>query len=227
MQQLVTIKLIGAAGRKFGRHFRLAVKSPAEAFRALCSIFPELKGWVLSQAEKGVAWRVVSDGEFRDENTLEIQSSRVIVFAPTVQGAGGNGFSIGKIIFGAALVVASFFMPATVFGLSSLGIGLLGGGLVLSGVADLITPTPKLSGQTITGTSGGTEAAETSTLESNLFTRNQGTGGQGEAVPVLYGQRRVQAPRIISFGLKNLPSSRSISYNSGTDLIGYVNKKGV
>jgi len=225
MQQLVTIKLLGAAGRKFGRQFKLAVQSPAEAFRALCYLFPELRPWVLDQAQRGVAWRVVSDGDFRDENTLDIGVSHTVVFAPVMEGAGGGGGNVFQIILGIALVAVAIFVPAAAFGLSSmLSVGLLGGGLILSGVAGLLTPTPKLDNLPgATGTRGGTEASETSTLESNLFSRNQGTGGQGESVPLLYGQRRVQSPRVISFNLRNLPSSRNISYNSGQDLIGYIN----
>ena len=61
MEQLKTVKLLGAAGRRFGREFRIAVSSPAEAFRALCVLCPGLKAWTLEQHERGVGWRVVTD----------------------------------------------------------------------------------------------------------------------------------------------------------------------
>jgi predicted phage tail protein len=37
---MVTIRLLGEAGRRFGRQFKLAVKTPAEAVRALCVQIP-------------------------------------------------------------------------------------------------------------------------------------------------------------------------------------------
>ena len=226
MDELKTVKLLGAAGRKFGREFRLVVKSPAEAVRALMALIPEFKAWILEQHEKGVAWRVITDqadgldGEELDRET----GSDVIVLAPVLQGAGG----FGKIILGVLLVAVAIFVPAATFGLTSmLGVGLVGGALILGGIADLITPTPQLSGPNSSGGpssySSGTEASRSADLESNLFSRNQGTAGQGECVPLLYGRRRVSSPRLVSFDLRNLPSSRDITVTGTQGLLGYVN----
>ena len=225
MEELKTVKLLGAAGRKFGRSFKLAVKSPAEAVRALMVLFPTFKRWVLEQHEAGIAWRVITDnssGISEDEMRQETGQD-VIVLAPVIQGAGGDGLTIGKIVLGVALIAVAVFVPAATFGLTSmLGVGLVGGSLVLSGIADLITPTPRLNGP---DAKGGTEAALTSDLESNLFSRNQGTGGQGECVPLLYGRRRVQEPRVISFDLRNLPQNRNITVSGTKGLLGYVNNQ--
>lgn len=224
MDDLKTIKLLGAAGRKFVREIKLAVKSPAEAMRALMVLFPQFKAWILEQHDRGVAWRVVTDdpmGMDKDGLTQET-GSHTIVFAPVLQGAGGSGFSIGKILFGIALIVVSTlpFVGAAV----GLSMGLLGGSLILSGVADLITPTPQLTGPNASNYSSGTEASRSADLESNLFSRNQGTGGQGECVPLLYGQRRVSSPRVISFDLRNLPQERQITTTGTQGLLGYVNE---
>ena len=228
MEQVKTVRLLGAAGRKFGRQFRLAVKSPAEAIRALIALRPEFQAWVLEQHERGVAWRVVTDrpmGVSEEELTLETGCDEIIL-APVVQGAGG----FGKIILGVLLIAVAIFVPAAVFGLSSmLSVGLIGGALVLGGIADLVTPTPQLSGPKASGgpssRSSGTAATKSADLESNLFSRNQGTGGQGECVPLLYGQRRVSSPRVISFDLRNLPDSRDIDVAGTAGLLGYVNQE--
>jgi len=222
MEELKTVRLLGAAGQKFGRVFKIAAASPAEALRALEALRPGFYAWVLEQHERGVAWRVVTDqAEGLDKDELERgTSARTIIFAPVLQGAGG----VGKILLGVALIAVAIFVPAP-FGLSSimLGVGLIGGALVLGGIADLVTPTPQLSGNNAKNSVSGTEAARSADLESNLFSRNQGTGGQGECVPVLYGQRRVRSPRIISFDLRNLPETRSVTTSGTNGLLGYVN----
>lgn len=232
MEQVKTIRLLGAAGRKFGRKFRVAVKSPAEAVRALMALRPEFKAWVLDQHQRGVVWRVVTDRpEGIDDTELDRETgSETIVLAPVIQGAGGSGGSIFKIILGVVLIAVAIAVPAAAFGLTSmLSVGLIGGGLVLSGIADLITPTPQLSGPKASGgpssRASGTAAARSADLESNLFSRNQGTGGQGECVPLLYGQRRVSSPRVISFDLRNLPDSRDIDVAGTAGLLGYVNQR--
>ena len=99
-----------------------------------------------------------------------------------------------------------------------LGVGLAGGALVLSGIATLLTPTPKLPKQAKTGEQTNEE------LESILFTRGASNAAQGEVVPVLYGQRLVPSPRIVSFELKLLPDSRSVD-TSNVGLLGYVNRQ--
>lgn len=219
MQELKTVKLIGAAGRKFGREFQLAVTSPAEAFRALSVLRPGLRAWILEQHEKGVAWRVVTDdpeGLEKDELTRET-GSETIVFAPVMRGAGGTSAGVGQIILGVALVAASLLFT---FGTATVGLslGLLGGGLIVSGVATLLTPTPTLPKQAKTGEQTNEE------LESNLFTRGASNASQGEVVPVLYGKRLVPAPRVVSFELRLLPKSRSID-RSSNGLLGYVNRQ--
>jgi len=224
MEELKTVRLLGAAGRKFGREFRLAVQSPAEAIRALMVLFPQFKAWILEQHDRGIAWRVITDNsEGLGEDELDMgTSSEVLIFAPVLQGAGG----VGKIILGVVLIAVAVFVPAATFGLTSLlGVGVVGGALVLSGISDLITPTPQLSGPQSSGSTSvsGTEASRTADLESNLFSRNQGTGGQGECVPLLYGQRRISSPRVVSFDLRNLPTSRSVTTTGTAGLLGYVN----
>lgn len=219
MQELKTIRLLGAAGRKFGREFQLAVKSPAEAFRALCALIPELRGWVLEQHEKGVAWRVITkERKGLNAETLKMETgSDVITFAPTMRGSGGGGGGgFFQIILGVALIAASLIITFGTAG-GGLALGLLGGSLVLGGVAQLITPTPTLPKQAETGEQDAEE------LNSALFTRSGGNNAQAEIVPVLYGRRLVPAPRNVSFDLRLLPSSRNVDTSGTVGLLGYVN----
>ena len=94
---------------------------------------------------------------------------------------------------------------------------MLGGSLVLGGIATLITPTPTTPRQAETGEQSLEE------LNSSLFTRAGGNGNQAEVVPVLYGRRLVPQPRNISFDLRILPSSRNVASSGTVGLLGYVN----
>ena len=68
---MVTIRLLGEAGRRFGRRFQLAVKTPAEAVRALCVQIPALRQYIVESGENGIMWRVVTDhAEGLDEDQL-------------------------------------------------------------------------------------------------------------------------------------------------------------
>lgn len=235
--QLKRVRLLGAAGRKFGRVFYLAVSSPAEAVRAISVLRPEFRSWVLAQHDRGVAWRVITDTpEGIEADALLLGTGKDIILAPVMVGAGGNFGNILKIVLGVALIAASIFIPGgamifgTAFGKLSLGVGLVGGALVLGGVAGLLTPTPKLSGPNLGDYGGvqgrgGVENSRVEDLESNLFSRGQGSSGQGEAVPVLYGQRRVTSPRVISFELRNSIDSREIDVAGTEGLLGYVNRQ--
>ena len=232
-QPLKRVRLLGAAGRKFGRVFHLAVKSPAEAVRAIMALRPEFKPWVLEQHDRGVAWRVVTDQpEGLEADELDRETGADIILAPVVMGAGGGFSNFFKIIIGVLLIAVAIFIPAATFGLSSmLGVGLIGGSLVLGGIAGLLTPTPKLNDSGIgglagnSGKSGGVENSKVEDLESNLFSRNQGSSGQGECVPLLYGQRRIRSPRVISFELRNSIDGRDINVAGTEGLVGYVNRQ--
>lgn len=216
--QLTTIKLLGAAGRMFGRVHRLAVSSPAEAVRALCALHPTFQAWVLTQHDRGVVWRVVTDSPtgLAPEELQRETSSPAIVFAPLLQGAGGGGAGgVLQIVLGVALIALAFVSFGTTAlagvlsgGVGSIGMGFIGLGLLFGGIAQLVTPTPKKPAKA---------------QESNLFTRNSNDGGFGEIVPVLYGRRRVRSPRVISFDMM-IRSERDIDINGTIGLLGYVAK---
>jgi predicted phage tail protein len=216
--RLTTIKLLGAAGRMFGRVHRLAVSSPAEAVRALCTIHPGFQAWVLEQHDRGVAWRVVTDSPcgLPAEELQRQTSSDTIIFAPVLQGAGGGAGGVLQIVLGVALIALAFVSFGTTAlagvlsgGVGSIGMGFIGVGLLLGGIAGLITPTPQ---------------KPKDALQSNLFTRNSNDGGFGEVVPVLYGQRRVRSPRVISFDL-SIAGDREIDSRKSVGLLGYVARK--
>jgi len=216
---MVTIRLLGEAGRLYGRRFQLAVKIPAEALRALCLQIPGLRQYLLESGEKGIAWRVVTDhAEGLDEDQMLWPMSKRMVLAPLPAGRGG----VGKIIAGVALVtVAILFAPAgALMGLGG-GLSIFGGGLgvaaaagvasiglslIFGGVSELLTPTPKMPNVKGGGFGGGSSSTSgrdrDEQLNSFAFDKSNANTVQGDVVPVLYGERIIGALPVLSFGLE-------------------------
>ena len=207
---MVTIRLLGEAGRRFGRRFQLAVKTPAEALRALCVQLPELRQYLLESGENGINWRVVTEDPMGlDEDQMLWPMSKRMVLAPLPAGRGGAG----KILAGVALVAVAILLPgigggvaATIFGTKfsalSLAIGSVGLSFIFGGVAEMLTPTPKMP--TVGGAVGGgpTEGRSDDQLKSFTFDKSNANTIQGDVVPVLYGERIVGALPVLSFGLE-------------------------
>ena len=211
---MVTIRLLGEAGRRYGRRFQLAVKTPAEAVRALCLQIPGLRQYLLESGEKGIDWRVVTDhAEGLDEDQMLWPLSKRLVLAPLPAGRGG----VGKIIAGVALIaVAVLFAPAGLLagGLFTLGaqavpiVAGIGVSLLFGGVAELLTPTPKMPnvkgglGSGLGGSSATSGRSQEEQLNSFAFDKSNANTVQGDVVPVLYGERIIGALPVLSFGLE-------------------------
>jgi predicted phage tail protein len=115
-----------------------------------------------------------------------------ISFVPVVAGAG----AVGRILIGVALIAAAFFTGGATIGLLGLaapvavstvlaGVGIT---LILGGVAQLLTPTPKISKD------------EGDPRKSFSFSGIQNTNRAGVPVPVVYGETLVGSV-VISAGI--------------------------
>ena len=207
---MVTVRLVGEAGRRFGRKFRLAIKTPAEAVRALCLQIPGLRQYLLESGDRGVNWKVIVDHSLDgiDEEQLLWPVSQRLVLAPVPVGRGG----VGKIIAGVALVGLAIITGGATIGLFGLIapiavspiIGAIGVSLIFGGVADLLTPTPKLpSVKGGIGSSSSTAGRDRDEqLNSFAFDKSNANTVQGDVVPVLYGERIIGALPVLSFGLE-------------------------
>ena len=210
---MVTIRLLGEVGRRFGRRFQLAVKTPAEALRALCVQMPELRQYLLESGENGINWRVVTDrAEGLNEEQLLWPMSKRMVLAPIPTGRGGGGGGFGTVLAGIGLVALAILVPgigggvaATIFGTgfssASLAIGSIGLSMIFGGVAQLLTPTPKMP--TVDNIGGAsTSGRDTDQRKSFTFDKSNANTKQGEVVPVLYGERIIGSLPVLSFGLE-------------------------
>lgn len=195
------ILLLGELGKKFGRKYRLNVKTPAEAIRALCANFPEFEGFVSNSHKRNVGYRVlVGKKDISADNLHDPIGKQEIKIVPVIGGAGGD---IGNIIIGAALIVASFYIPGAMFAVeAALATGIsvttmasaaffVGTALVLSGASQMLSPT----------TSAGTDPSERPENQpSYVFNGAVNTTAQGHPVPIGYG-RLIVGSAVISAGI--------------------------
>lgn len=180
---LRSVYLHGALAEKYGSHFRLDVKNPAEAVRALTSQFKGFQNDLVDDA-----WHVIrgsrEDGLALAEHELKFGIGRSdIHFVPAAEGAGPTA----RIILGVTIMAAAFVFagPAAgslatpiLGGLTTYGnVALLGAGLALSGVAQMLAPNPSLKG-----------GSASDQKESFLFGSTANVDAEGGPVPRLYGR---------------------------------------
>ena len=185
------IKLYGSLAKFIGKRVLYAdVASAAEAVRFLVANWPEVRQHMGDKHYKVFVgdWNIFTDELHAPAGQQEIK------IVPVVGGAG----NFGKIIAGVALVVFSLALPgigAAIGGAVMTQIGLIGGALILGGVAQLLTPTPQL-GLTATGNAGGLGGTGTGIgadsgkdpRKSYNFSGIQNVSRQGLSVPVIYGE---------------------------------------
>jgi predicted phage tail protein len=191
------IKLYGKLAKFIGhRVLEADVATAAEAVRFLLANWPEAEAHMNDQHYR------VSIGTY-DIDLEELHhpaGAAPISFVPVVAGAGATGriiagialialsFGIASLAAGAALAgsLSGFALQAVAFGTQA---GLIAGiGLVLGGVAQLLTPTPKISQD------------EGDPRKSFSFSGIQNVSRAGVPVPVVYGETLVGSV-VISAGI--------------------------
>ncbi|QIM66268.1 phage tail protein [Mannheimia granulomatis] len=181
--------------KKFGSEFSLEVKDTAEAIRALCS---QLSG--LRETLRDGIYKVRIGKRYLDPSALEkglfycLKKGQTIHFTPVIQGAKSGG--VFNFVLGAALLGASFFIPAAglLGGLITKGMVMgIGASMLLGGVAQMLTKMPK--GPTM----GNEKEKESSTAFSNL----NNLVAQGKPVPLAYGLIRTGS-LVISQGVETI-----------------------
>jgi predicted phage tail protein len=186
------IKLYGALAKFIGQRVLEAdVATAAEAVRFLLANWPELEAHMNDQHYR------VSIGTY-DLDLEELHhpaGAAPISFVPVVRGAG----AVGRILIGAALIASAFFTGGATIGLLGLaapvavstvlaGVGIT---LVLGGVAQLLTPTPKVP--------QGSDSQD-DPRKSYSFSGIQNVSRAGVPVPIVYGETIVGSV-VISGGI--------------------------
>jgi predicted phage tail protein len=185
------IRVYGRLAKFLGRRkFMAEVATAAEAVRFLLANFPQLEKHMADQH-----YRVSVGGyDLAEDELHDPAGQQQIKIVPVFAGAG----AVGRIIAGVALIaLASFVGLGAVAGvaLNSLVFG-VGVSLVLGGVAQLLTPVPKI-GPTPNATGSNTDQDP---RKSYSFSGIQQTSRQGVPVPVVYGETLVGSV-VISAGV--------------------------
>lgn len=170
--ELVKITLAGSLGRKFGRTHFMAVRSAAEAVRALSSQLRGFEAWLTQSKDRNEGYAVFYGRSNLHEDDLHNPCGKDgIKFVPMVLGAKSP---IVRIIVGIILVVVGTLG-------SEYGLGFLvpmGWGMIVGGVIQMLTPVPK-------GPGGRDGPGNT---PSYAFNGPVNTQAQGHPVSVLYGE---------------------------------------
>lgn len=197
-------------GQKFGRVHRLQldVGSPADAVRALMAMVPGFRRYLIGSRDAGIAFTVfaasknVAEAELR----MPVRTDRDIRIAPIPRGKKGGIF---QIILGAVLIVAGAYVQYLSGGTPTpLSTGLINAGIamVVGGVIQLLTPTPRVKGSSDRG------AAKANTS----FTGPINTVSQGNPNPVFYGGPMKVGSMVASAGIRVKEADYTPTPTSGT-----------
>lgn len=182
------IKLHGDLATKFGEDWKLDVRNPGEAIRAIEANRPGFIQHILNSDKQGVGYRVVvGDRPLALEEVPAPFGQETLHIVPVIGGAKSGG---AMILLGAALIAISggsaAILTTTLIEGATVGVGAmtLGGvaftvgvSLVLGGVSQMLMKVPQApSAQDVQ-----------EDLPSHFFNGPVNTGRQGSAIPVGYG----------------------------------------
>ena len=182
------VKMYGELAEFVGyKELEAVVKNPAEAIRFLVSNFPKLEAYMSNKYYQVL----VGKEDMGKEDLHNPIGQDDIHIVPVITGGGGGAGR--QILFGAALIGASFLFPgAGLFGTYGLGktsavaggigtkigtaVSAIGAGLILNGVSEMLFPMPK------------PESIEDDPRVSFNFSGVQNTSRAGTVHPIVYGE---------------------------------------
>tara|TARA_R100001086_G_scaffold97162_2_gene48333 strand:- start:3622 stop:4203 length:582 start_codon:yes stop_codon:yes gene_type:complete len=171
------IKVYGRLARFLGqRTFKAEIKSPIDAFKFLLANYPELEAHILQQNY------CVKIGDYQiDKHEVEMPvGGQEIKIVPVAVGSKGSvtRFLVGAFIVGLVISTGGVGAIGLAGGTGIVGFaGNLGVYLALSGIAEVISPTPKPPG-----------VSDDPQQRNFSFNGVQNTGRAGVAIPVIYGE---------------------------------------
>ena len=176
-QPMKTVLLYGQL-RQFGRSFRLSVRSPAEAIKALCVQIPGFERFLANARAEGIEFAIFRGTKNLEEKELGFSGSGDIRIAPVVVGSKRAGLL--QTIIGVVIVALAWWNPLGWSAATALAVGMGGGSMAIGGVIQMLSPQAK--GLSM---SGGPE-----NMPSYAFGSAKNTTASGNPVPICIGRRR-------------------------------------
>ncbi len=193
---MITVCLYGDL-RRYGRRFSFHAATPAEALHALITQIKGLRQHI-REGMYQVRWKGEDFGEDDIRAVFKQPDSGVLHIVPRAAGAG----RVAQMVVGAVLLVIAYFVPVTAPYLAPAGIG-----LIMGGVAQMLTKQPKMD-----SAEGVKDSKNTS------FTNLANTAAQGNPVPLAYGLCYCGS-RVVSQGVESRrinTEGKATSENSGS-----------
>lgn len=191
----------------FGTRFDLHVATTSEAMRAL---FTQIDGLQKRISDGGyfvrVAKKDVTDDSIDTDFHRDLTDTDVIHIVPEITGAG----KFGQAILGAALIGAAFFTGGAsmaAWGALSTGLFSAGIGLVLGGVAQMLTKQPSFG-----------DTSNTDKSRSSSFSSLGNNTAQGSCVPVAYGDIMIGS-KVISQSIESYKVSGDVQSKPAAELV--------
>lgn len=182
MEKLRTVRLYGILRAKFGREFRLAVATPAEAVRALSVQIPGFEAHLMR--DRKYRYTVfIGERNIGPEEYSTAGGDQDIRIAPVI--AGSKNAGLISAVLGAVLIIAAPFSGPLAPALYAAGAGLVAGGAV-----QMLMPQPD----------GLSDSSQANNQPSYAFGGPVNTVAQGNPVGLLYGKREIGGA-LISAGI--------------------------
>ena len=179
------VKLYGELAKIVGhKELEAKVDNISQSIRFLTSNFPKTERYIANTNFKVL----VGDYQISEKELEDPIGKQDLHFVPVITGAGGEG-GLGRGLTGAALIGVGILSGGASFGATGFtGVGFLGGAtavagnvgiyMALSGVAEMLAPTPKTP---------DFSSEEDPRLSFN-FSGTQNTSRAGTPVPIVYGE---------------------------------------
>lgn len=174
---VINFKLRGAL-RQFGKSYPLAVRTPAEAVKALCVQIPGFERYISNAKSRGLEFAVFREKRNIGEKELNYNGTGDITIAPVITGSKRAG-SLQTIV-GGILIAAAYVMSFTPFAAASPFLYSAGAAMSIGGIIQMLSPQ-----------AGGLKtSAAPENVPGYAFGSAKNTTASGNPVPLCIGHRR-------------------------------------
>ncbi|WP_348748600.1 tail assembly protein [Pseudomonas rhodesiae] len=174
---VINFKLRGAL-RQFGKSYPLAVRTPAEAVKALCVQIPGFERYISNAKSRGLEFAVFREKRNIGEKELNYNGTGDITIAPVITGSKRAG-SLQTIV-GGILIAAAYVLSFTPFAAASPFMYSAGAAMSIGGIIQMLSPQ-----------AGGLKtSAAPENVPGYAFGSAKNTTASGNPVPLCIGHRR-------------------------------------